>query len=275
MSITKEQILQFLENPQLMNERTRDELKEILDEFPYFQTAHMLYVKNLHQLESYRFDIQLKRSAIAVTNRNRLHQYLFPKEQAVQESAAQLVEQNNNQKGIVQQEAKTSEKLTETFLELADETRTPPVKQSDLPVEKPREKSSRFDLLDFDLGETAHYQLESADTSEAQELGEIAEAINKKETSENQENKDLIDEFIQKTPQRIGKDSTSAKNINMAASSTTEQEEFMTETLARIYVNQGYYQKAIKAFQKLSLKYPEKSIYFARQIDDVKKLINK
>ncbi|WP_372776232.1 hypothetical protein [Mangrovibacterium sp.] len=49
---------------------------------------------------------------------------------------------------------------------------------------------------------------------------------------------------------------------------------FVTETLAKIYVRQGMYKQAILAYEKLSLKYPEKNIYFAGQIDEVKKLMN-
>ncbi len=51
-------------------------------------------------------------------------------------------------------------------------------------------------------------------------------------------------------------------------------EDFVTETLASIYARQGYYKKAIQIFEKLSLKYPEKSTYFAAQIEKIKLLMN-
>ena len=52
-----------------------------------------------------------------------------------------------------------------------------------------------------------------------------------------------------------------------------ESPEFVTETLAKIYMRQGMYKQAILAYEKLSLKYPEKNTYFAGQIEEVKKLI--
>jgi len=48
----------------------------------------------------------------------------------------------------------------------------------------------------------------------------------------------------------------------------------VTETLAKIYAQQKHYQKAIEAYKNLSLKFPEKSTYFAGQIEKLKKLMN-
>lgn len=58
---------------------------------------------------------------------------------------------------------------------------------------------------------------------------------------------------------------------NIIDTKTTELG-YMTETLAKIYITQGYFEKAIEAYIKLSLKYPEKNSYFASQIEKVKKL---
>ena len=83
----------------------------------------------------------------------------------------------------------------------------------------------------------------------------------------------LIDKFIEANPSI----SPHAENINtedFSKDSIKEHESFFTDTLAQIYIKQGRYAKAIFAYEKLSLKYPEKSAYFADQISEIKKLIN-
>jgi tetratricopeptide (TPR) repeat protein len=84
----------------------------------------------------------------------------------------------------------------------------------------------------------------------------------------------LIDKFIKENP-RIVPHEIQPQNEDISADSVKEHESFITDTLAKIYVKQGNYAKAIFAYEKLSLKYPEKSTYFAEQILEIKKLINK
>ena len=81
---------------------------------------------------------------------------------------------------------------------------------------------------------------------------------------------DLIDEFIKNSPKiKINND------YDVKSSFKTDQkikDELITETLAKIYVKQEKFNKAIKAYEILSLKYPKKSSFFADQINDIKKL---
>ena len=84
---------------------------------------------------------------------------------------------------------------------------------------------------------------------------------------------DLIDEFIKNSPKiKINND------YEVKSSFKTDQkikDELITETLAKIYMKQEKYNKAIKAYEILSLKYPKKSSFFADQINDIKKLKSK
>ena len=72
-----------------------------------------------------------------------------------------------------------------------------------------------------------------------------------------------------KSKQKFYKASENAKN------SIQENNEIISETLAKVYTRQEHYEKAISIYKKLSLKYPQKSIYFADQINLIKKLKKK
>ena len=59
----------------------------------------------------------------------------------------------------------------------------------------------------------------------------------------------------------------------MISKSLSESDELITETLGNIYFQQKKYDKALDAFKKLSLKYPEKSVYFAARIEEIEKYL--
>ena len=59
---------------------------------------------------------------------------------------------------------------------------------------------------------------------------------------------------------------------NTALQSSTTNNNLMTETLAKVYLEQGHLEKAITAYEILSLKYPQKSSLFANQIKAIKQI---
>ena len=81
---------------------------------------------------------------------------------------------------------------------------------------------------------------------------------------------DLIDKFIKNSP-KIYIDQEYKTDIEIIPESKIK-DDLITETLAKIYIDQKKYNKAIKAYNILSLKYPKKSSFFADQIERIKNL---
>ena len=65
-------LYQLMDNTTLLTEETLPRLKQIVDEFPYFQIARMLYLKNLAVLNDIRFSAELKKMAIFIPDRRKL-----------------------------------------------------------------------------------------------------------------------------------------------------------------------------------------------------------
>ena len=84
----------------------------------------------------------------------------------------------------------------------------------------------------------------------------------------------IIKRFITEEPQIGTPSSDKLDNENKAKKSAVDQDELVTETLARIYADQMIYHKAINTYKKLILKFPEKSRYFADQIELLERKIN-
>jgi hypothetical protein len=85
----------------------------------------------------------------------------------------------------------------------------------------------------------------------------------------------LIEKFLEAQPKMPPvNEPKSASPMESQSQLEEVSDELVTETLAMIYLQQGYYKKAIQIFDKLSLKYPEKSTYFAAHIEKIKNLMN-
>ena len=100
--------------------------------------------------------------------------------------------------------------------------------------------------------------------------------VNKINRSVVQDQHTLVNKFINKEEViKRPKKEAFFKAINIAKESLIENDELVTPTLARVYLEQKHYQKAIFAYKKLILKYPEKSSFFVSQIKLISKLNNK
>jgi hypothetical protein len=84
----------------------------------------------------------------------------------------------------------------------------------------------------------------------------------------------LIDQFLV-SEAKIVPIKNYHSDSKLSTESLLEDEELFSEKLAKIYIKQGLLEKALTTYEKLYLKYPEKSAYFATQIEYVKRLINK
>jgi hypothetical protein len=261
MSITRDQLIQFIEKPELLREQTIGELKEIVDEFPYFQSAQLLYTYNLFSLANFRYAGYLKTCSIYATDRTILYQLL----------------QQHPRQGLKPEPKKPLEKKvqeTSALFELAEEKQ---ITQAELPQVSSL-PASEYETIDFDL--LSFDQTDVFDLLDEPETTPVPADIPQQQVrtdSKEREKVDLIEQFIKinpTIPPRIENIPEHNEHFRSGDEPLNDNDEFITETLSRIYLKQGHYQKAIDSFKRLSLKFPEKSAYFAQQIEEIKKLLN-
>ena len=221
--MTADQIYQFMQNPEKMNQATLPLLKELTEQYPAFETGWIIYLKNLKNLKDSSFEQELINGAIRIHDRRKLNLFLNQK----------TIEPIFGQSESIQ-----------------------PVVENDPDV--------------LNLIFPTDYRLETLEKTD-ETMGEIARSIQNKPDKK----QTLIEKFLEAQPKMPQvKDQESESPMESQKQKETENDDFVTETLATIYAQQGYYKKAIQIFEKLSLKYPEKSTYFAAQIEKIKTLMN-
>ncbi|MGQ9620632.1 MAG: hypothetical protein ACUVTX_06550 [Bacteroidales bacterium] len=316
------------------------ELKELVEIYPWFQSAHLLLLKGLHNTGDVKFDNQLKQSALSLGSREVLYYLLHPvaTEKTVTEkppvkdielseipdSMQVVIDTGKNSEEIIRMLEREAENAAIISGAGAKDRESPVVITNDSEIdesgtvriiynegdEKVEEAvifidpsistDGRYDLLELDESSTisevpeeipgriqveeqhgvqeespAKIHLEISDETPVEITAGIeqTEPVSGEKSAEISQ-ADLIDRFILINPKiEPAREKKDEPVIDISKPYTEAQSGFVTETLAKIYVRQGYYSKAMDIYEKLSLKYPEKSSYFASQIEEIKKLI--
>jgi len=259
-------LLTYFNQPETLTGDRVQWAESLVKRYPFFGIGQCLLAIAYQNEGNQRYDLQLKKAACAVPDRNRLRLFsLLAKQRMVQ-----------------QPKTDTSAPLPDSFFKFVDSAKLKETADDALIPEKtfiiPEIKlSGTHEELSAELA-LLEEKRKSLDELKAIIAARLKEMEDEKRPRENQvaqpekklSRKELIDKFIAENPS-ISKPKAEFYNpISVAQNSITDHGEIVSETLAKIYFKQGYFDKAISIYEKLSLNNPEKSIYFAAQIEMIK-----
>ncbi len=277
-----------MRHPEKVGADDLQELEALVKRYPYFQAARMLYLKVLYLQAGSQFRHELKTSTVHITDHKRLLHYLnlLPGTHLhdVQPSVAREVPTAEMQA----EPSHMPEEMPETIKtdNILEDESIVSLNFEDFPTQKPDATPQPVTRHAQDIGPLP-LDLDTEETEEESPALETPEIISAGYSLEDEETaapsdqaarkekkNQLIDNFIQNNPS-IPKTTETTENIeDLSQENPHSQEELFTETLAKIYTKQKLYDKAITTYIKLSLKYPEKSVYFANRIEKIKENIN-
>ena len=302
-----QELTYLLQHPEAVTASQSDALSTKIKEYPYFQPLRALYLKGLKQKESYKYNNALKITAAHTTDRSVLFDYITSEVFNQNEISNQIKQNSEYIKSIEVSEVddisvhksvtiddalKEHIKATEGVLDPnlfkakykpATKLEAPKIEDSILAVDvkniTPEEKLNIGKPLEFDKSESYSFAEWLKITSfkpivrdEVENEFEAENKVSEIETTTPLENKlAMIDKFISENP-KIKPVSNTAPKPKLVNNDDAISDSLMTETLARIYLEQKNYDKAIQSYKILSLKYPEKSSFFADQIKLVEEL---
>jgi len=297
----------LLQHPQDITHQQTEAIKSIIDEFPYFQSTRAIYLKGLKDQSSFKYNQELKTTASYTTDRSILFDFITS-EDFIQNKISQFIKKNTahlkdikvdiedisvNKSVIIDNALKQQIKDTSGVLDpsLFQPKEVRPKKAFILDesqsIENTTEETKTQEVSATDiLNLGTPLQFDKKEKHSFNEWLKLTrfnpinrEKINRKPsekkdtlvTSAKAKKFQLIDKFISENPKINPAKAVSSKG-NLAKAQMIQPEALMTETLARIYVEQKNYGKAIQSYKILSLKYPEKSSFFANQIKAVEQL---
>ncbi len=275
----------------------------LIKKYPYFQSARALQLKGLKNENSFLYNEALKLTATHTTDRDILFEYITS-EKFIQNEISQTILQHDASVGeinviaenVSEQISTENDNKLKAEMQKAENILNPDLFQRkaaatvNLVEEKPEAILQPDKPLEFTKNDTHSFSewlklTKAKPIARAEGTTKQATDTQKREASktsildEKERKFELIDKFIQEKPKispaEIDKKRQNTESqTNLATSYQPQSDSLMTETLAKVYLQQKNYKKAIQAYKILILKNPEKSGFFADQIRAIEKLIN-
>lgn len=237
----------YLSHPEALDKRTLFQLREAVARHPYDAVARLLFLKNLFLLHDPSFGDELRRAALFVPDRSVLYSMVEDKNRLLQPISSP-VSAKNSQKGRTQT-------LIDDFINNTGAP-TVPIRRTPTPADATTDYTAILNEMD-DI---------------SPEPVPAAQESDKNERSKRHET--LVNTFIEKNDKITLKEEPEYTPELAEEDENGEiGEDFFTETLARIYIRQGRYEKAAEIIRRLNLVNPRKNVYFADQIRFLEKLI--
>ena len=243
-------------HPERLDRDTLYELRSLLALYPYFQPARLLMLQNLYLLHDATFDEELRRAAIYITDRNVLFQLVEAAHYRLKPQDSP--KSQSSQKPQLPQSPQERDSRTLSLIDDFLDSLPPEEEKEKKPKRKPTPADAAVDYV--------AYLMESEETDDDSQ----AEVPLLKGQS-------LIDSFIEHDKGKIVLNETPTLKpdieLVIQEEGKGDEEDIYTETMARIYIKQGKYSKALEIIRRLSLVDSEKNAYFADQIRFLEKLI--
>ena len=263
-----ERLYQYFESSGRVNSNSIAELEQVVAETPYFQLAWMLYAKAKNDNDKSDYNKTLSQAAARVFDREQLFDFIYNQQQAKAEIAKPPV--------VIAKK--------EPVLPKVDTTPKPRLekKENDKNVIKSAHIPKKPAPIRKENGEVlkSKEELQAVVKARLAAIEQDKKTVKKKVIVKDKEkenpksvksNMDIIESFIKQNPViNKPKDAEYKEELEVAKKSLDDHLDFVSETLAEINLKQGHVKKALKIYEKLSLKYPEKSSYFAAQIKKIK-----
>ena len=253
--MNQEQFTTYLRHPEKMETASLYDMMALVKDFPYCSSAHIMLTLKLYIDKNVMYDAELKTTAVYTGNRRILKKHI----DRLNQSSVRIVLPDEEAEQKPKDKPAPKTRKPEADKEKTVETREKPAGEKASPAES---RSYTIDELKKIIEERIR-EIEAE--KEKKKSGRASKPLSKEE---------IIDSFIKNEPSISAPKNTFYNPVEYAKRSVVDEENIISETLANIYLRQGHYEKAINIYEKLILKFPEKSSYFASLIEEAKKNVN-